>query len=477
MALNLLVYGTSIVKPKNCLHSSQTYASSQVSKTLVIKSQRSSDTSSIDAHLPQNVPLGVDVTAPQICLDVSNLSPCSLEHSAVVATSEQATSELSASDTQESCATESTSGFTDDRCFMVKHSLSGSKCIELPQNSSPPEHSENLSAVEGDTLFKQRVVSSAITPCELVQLVNKDESCLLQDSRTFIAFNANHISGALNVSCSDRITRKRLIDGKINIVDVISGQEGKDLYRRLSEGNAQIVVYDESTMELCSLPTTHPLRLLTDCLHKHGKQSRFLLGGLQAFQESYSCMCSQPDISGGVPLLFSPTSPEVNCDIDTAVASEILPHLLIGNQRDAASRERLTELGVTHILNVTALLPLHFESDGIVYKRLPASDSGSQNLKQYFMEAIEFIDNARAANGRVLVHCQAGVSRSPTIVIAYLIAKNRKNLSEAFSFVKDRRSIVAPNLNFMGQLLEFDQQSVLRSGLCPPAEPLHLLRV
>jgi len=176
-------------------------------------------------------------------------------------------------------------------------------------------------------------------------------------------------------------------------------------------------------------------------------------------------------------LLFSPTSPEVNCDIDAAVASEILPYLLIGNQRDAANRERLTELGVTHILNVTAHLPLHFESDGIAYMRLPASDSGSQNLKQYFSEAISFIECAQAANGKVLVHCQAGVSRSPTIVAAYLIARSRKSLSDAFGFIKDRRPIVAPNINFMGQLLEFEQLSLQRSGLCPPSEPVHLLRV
>jgi len=126
---------------------------------------------------------------------------------------------------------------------------------------------------------------------------------------------------------------------------------------------------------------------------------------------------------------------------------------------------------------VTAHLPLHFETSGITYMRLPASDSGSQNLKQYFSEAINFIECARASNGKVLVHCQAGVSRSPSIVAAYLISRSRKTLSEAFSFIKDRRSIVAPNINFMGQLLEFEQQSLQKSGLCPPSEPLHLLRV
>lgn len=318
---------------------------------------------------------------------------------------------------------------------------------------------------------------TTITSCELVSLINNREAVLLLDCRTFMAFNTNHISGAVNVCCSDRITKKRLADGKICVGDVVSGQEGKDLYRRL-EAEAEIVVYDESSTELDSVQVGHPLKVVTECLEKHGRRARLLIGGLQAFQQSYSCMCSQPDPACCAQLLYSPTSPEVNCDIDAAVASEILPFLYIGNQRDASNKERLAELGITHIINVTAQLPLHFESDGSIrYKRLPATDSGSQNLKQYFSEAIEFIDNARDSNGKVLVHCQAGVSRSPTIVLAYLMARTKKGLTETFNLVKDLRPIVAPNLNFMGQLLEFEQLAIQRSGLCPPSQPIGLLRL
>lgn len=317
---------------------------------------------------------------------------------------------------------------------------------------------------------------SAITPGDLVHLVNNNESILLLDCRSFMAHNSNHITGSLNVGCSDRITKKRLSDGKIQIVDVICGQEGKDLYRRL-ESDAHIVVYDDNTVDLKSALATQSLRVLADCLRKQDKPFRFLQGGLQAFQQTYSSMCTNPEPTASLPILFSPTSPELNIDIDTAVVSEILPNVLIGNQRDASDRERLAELGVTHIINVTSQLPLHFENEGIVYKRLPASDSGSQNLKQYFQEAIAFIDGVREVNGRVLVHCQAGVSRSPTIVIAYLMARSHKTLADAFSYVKERRAIVAPNLNFMGQLLEFEQNAVQTSGLCPPAQPLNLLRM
>ncbi|ESO11289.1 hypothetical protein HELRODRAFT_91497, partial [Helobdella robusta] len=65
-------------------------------------------------------------------------------------------------------------------------------------------------------------------------------------------------------------------------------------------------------------------------------------------------------------------------------------------------------------------------------------------------------ESTRQSGGKVLVHCQAGVSRSPTICLAYLIRVFRLNLDSAFTFLKSRRPIINPNLNFMTQLVEFE---------------------
>merc|ERR1712066_318917 len=83
---------------------------------------------------------------------------------------------------------------------------------------------------------------------------------------------------------------------------------------------------------------------------------------------------------------------------------------------------------------------------GFHYKHLEAADNGLQNLRQFFEEAFNFIDEAKKAGAGVLVHCQAGISRSPTMA-----------MSDAYKFVKTKRSIISPNLNFMGQLWEFEQ--------------------
>jgi len=100
----------------------------------------------------------------------------------------------------------------------------------------------------------------------------------------------------------------------------------------------------------------------------------------------------------------------------------------------------------------------HDASWRIKYKRLAASDNASQNLAQYFLEAFEFIEEALRQQSAVLIHCQAGISRSSTILIAFIMYRSTLSMLQAYKFVKSKRQIISPNLNFMGQLLEFEQK-------------------
>lgn len=83
----------------------------------------------------------------------------------------------------------------------------------------------------------------------------------------------------------------------------------------------------------------------------------------------------------------------------------------------------------------------------------------------FLFSSLSSADSVRNKGGRVFVHCQAGISRSATICLAYLMRTNRVKLDEAFEFVKQRRSIISPNFSFMGQLLQFESQ-VLASSTC-----------
>ncbi|XP_077291039.1 dual specificity phosphatase puckered isoform X2 [Arctopsyche grandis] len=303
---------------------------------------------------------------------------------------------------------------------------------------------------------------------------------LLVDCRPFLAYNVNHIRGAINVNCSDRFNRRRLQQGKAGLADLATSHEGKELLRK--KLYKEVVVYDECFTDIDRLPNTHPLFLVLTSLIDDDREPALLVGGHKEFQRRHRELCEDALLPGAVPrvpLAGTPCppppplsgelplgSPIEPADIDNHPASRVLPFLYLGNGRDAADLERLQELGATCVLNVTCSLPGP-SSTGITHKRIPASDSGQQNLKQYFEEAFEFIENARKSGTRVLVHCQAGVSRSATIAIAYLMRYQRLSMVDAYKIVKSARPIISPNLNFMGQLVELEQ--TLRDGGAGPS--------
>ena len=77
-------------------------------------------------------------------------------------------------------------------------------------------------------------------------------------------------------------------------------------------------------------------------------------------------------------------------------------------------------------------------------------------------------DEGRSKDEGVLVHCLAGISRSVTITMAYLMFKMNMSLNEAYDLVRSRKSNISPNFHFMGQLLDFERQ-LHSQFLSPPA--------
>lgn len=72
-------------------------------------------------------------------------------------------------------------------------------------------------------------------------------------------------------------------------------------------------------------------------------------------------------------------------------------------------------------------------------------------------------DEARSKKCGILVHCLAGISRSVTVTVAYLMQKLNLSLNDAYDFVKRKKSNISPNFNFMGQLLDFERTLGLNS--------------
>ena len=110
-------------------------------------------------------------------------------------------------------------------------------------------------------------------------------------------------------------------------------------------------------------------------------------------------------------------------------------------------------LNISCVINCTKTIPNYFEKNNITYMRVPVDDTTMQNIEQYFDSTYNFIEKCISENKKILIHCYAGVSRSATILIAYLIRKNKWSLDNTIAFVKSKRSIIHPNQDFYKALV------------------------
>ncbi|XP_029004940.1 dual specificity protein phosphatase 22-B-like [Betta splendens] len=134
--------------------------------------------------------------------------------------------------------------------------------------------------------------------------------------------------------------------------------------------------------------------------------------------------------------------------------SKILPDLYLGNLKDARDKELLAQHNITHILSIhdTAAPVL----EDITYLCISASDHSKQNLSQFFRESIAFIHGCRLKGEGCLVHCVAGVSRSVTLVVAYIMTVTGHGWVDSLAAVRASRPCAGPNLGFLRQLEEFE---------------------
>jgi protein-tyrosine phosphatase len=130
---------------------------------------------------------------------------------------------------------------------------------------------------------------------------------------------------------------------------------------------------------------------------------------------------------------------------------QITEKIFLGNMDAAWDKELLKSYKITHVLVCAKHLDQHHPDD-FIYKQFHIMDAPSENILQYFDSANEFIESA----GKVFVHCMAGVSRSASFVIAYLMWKEKFEFNTAYQLVKSKRHIIYPNVGFVRQLKTFE---------------------
>jgi len=141
---------------------------------------------------------------------------------------------------------------------------------------------------------------------------------------------------------------------------------------------------------------------------------------------------------------------------------EIVPNVFLGPYC-VANKKRLDYLlghGISHIICIRHPMEANIIKpnflDRIKYLVLDIIDSPSDNIITFFPQIKQYIDEALQAGGKVLMHGNAGISRSATFMIAYLMETYGQTYRDAFFYVQQKRFCISPNDGFVRQLLEYE---------------------
>ncbi|XP_039992158.1 dual specificity protein phosphatase family protein [Xiphias gladius] len=160
-----------------------------------------------------------------------------------------------------------------------------------------------------------------------------------------------------------------------------------------------------------------------------------------------------------------------SCKLHLNQIDEVWPNIYIGNVAVAQNKAALLKLGITHVLNAAhskrgSIGNQSFYGNDFVYCGIPADDSTHFDLDVYFQPAADFIHKAlKSPDGKVLVHCIMGMSRSSTLVLAYLMIYRHLPLKQALQKLIQKRAIY-PNRNFLALLLDLDLQLTRKKKTC-----------
>ncbi|KAL7715761.1 protein-tyrosine-phosphatase [Entamoeba marina] len=157
-----------------------------------------------------------------------------------------------------------------------------------------------------------------------------------------------------------------------------------------------------------------------------------------------------PKNADGV-MAFSFASPYYQC-----VPNQIEEHLFLGSLDSTKDRDILLNRNIIGVLSLGVKAIVVSKKIRVEY--MPIPDLPTEAIDILFPQCFNFIDSIIKSGGNVLIHCQAGISRSSTVLIAYIMHRNGWTYRESFDYIRKKRPIIMPNAGFERQLLTLEQR-------------------
>lgn len=300
-----------------------------------------------------------------------------------------------------------------------------------------------------------------LAPEHLASFLGPDT--LFVDVRAEDAFHKAHLRGALPLTLPSVLMRRFFRNRET------PGSLGRHLLSdaltplKQLKPDTMLVLYDEDTTHLAALAEEAPLRIFAEYFAREKVNVVFIEGGFCAAKTLLASQVVASDF-GGLPVMVAPDYDTHNIVGRSKKRSEpstelnwIHGFLAIGSERHAHDVSLLKSEGVTHILNLTDTPSLPDAQRAFITLQVQMRDTLSENLLAHLYKALDFVDQVRRQGGRILVHCFAGISRSVSVSIAYLMWAFDLSLDTAMQVVKTHRECASPNLNFVGQLMMFER--------------------
>ncbi|XP_041957735.1 dual specificity protein phosphatase 18 [Alosa sapidissima] len=151
--------------------------------------------------------------------------------------------------------------------------------------------------------------------------------------------------------------------------------------------------------------------------------------------------------------------------------SQITPTLFLSGADAALNQALVARKGITLIINVTLshACPVY---PGVECVRVPVSDLPHARLGDHFERVAARIQGN--CGGGTLVHCAVGLSRSPALVMAYLMKHKGLTLRQAHGRVRESRPGIRLNASFWDQLLDYEKRLYGKNTVrvAAPLEPI-----
>jgi protein-tyrosine phosphatase len=126
-------------------------------------------------------------------------------------------------------------------------------------------------------------------------------------------------------------------------------------------------------------------------------------------------------------------------------------NIYLGNAFNAADYYYLKQFGITGIVNASNEISNYFE-DEFKYFKVDIFDINNSSIYKFFDPFIEFVHNTIKNDGKIMIHCFMGSSRSAILVVLYLIHFKSYTMENSIKFITDRRHRVNINITYIEEL-------------------------